>query len=214
MKYLRSNKGFTLVELAIVLVIIGIILGAVLKGQELINNAKAKRVINDTKGLVALAYTFYDRYGRFPGDCDNDGDVNYATLTAVPSTFAATATPVFCYPPSTGTALPDQQWNELLQAQLLSGIPRDLAKNLYNGAQYLAGPAIGGVSYNVVVQRQIPCYVAKMMDQTFDGALDAGLGSVREISGGTIRTITNSWTTCITENTLVDVVYFFDKRPQ
>lgn len=214
MKHLRSNRCFTLVELPIVLVIIGIILGAVLKGQELINNAKAKRVINDTKGLVALAYTFYDRYGRFPGDCDNDGDVNYATLTATSATFSATATPAFCYPPASGAATADQQWNELLQAQLLSGIPRDLAKNLYNGAQYLAGPAIVGVNYNIVVQRQIPCYVAKMMDQTFDGALDAGLGSVREISGGAIRTATDAWTNCATENTLVDVVYFFDKRPQ
>ena len=59
---LKNANGFTLVELAIVLVIIGIILGAVLKGQELINNAKAERVVNDSCGLVALAYTFYDRY--------------------------------------------------------------------------------------------------------------------------------------------------------
>jgi len=210
---MSRERGFTLVELAIVLVIIGIILGAVLKGQELINNAKAKRLINDTKALVALAYTFYDRYGRFPGDCDNNGVVDYTTLTATPTTFSTTATPAFCYPTASGS-VPDRQWNELLQAQLLTGAPRDLAKNYFNGAQYFAGPAIGGVTYNVVVQRQIPCYVAKMMDQTFDGSLDAGAGSVREINAGAIRTTSDAWTNCATENTLVDVVYFFDKRPQ
>ncbi|ODA43382.1 hypothetical protein THER_1890 [Thermodesulfovibrio sp. N1] len=214
MKYLRSNKGFTLVELAIVLVIIGIILGAVLKGQDLINNAKAKRLINDTKGLVALAYTFYDRYGRFPGDCDNDGDVNYATLTGVtPSSFSATPSPAFCYPPPSGAAAADQQWNELLRAQLIGGTPRDNAKNQFNGAVYFAGPSIGGVNYNVIINRQIPCYAAKMFDQTIDGALDAGVGYVREVSGGTIRIATNAWTNCATEQTLVDVAYFFDKTP-
>ena len=49
----RNEKGFTLVELAIVLVIIGIILGAVLKGQELINSAKIKRVYNQQREMVA-----------------------------------------------------------------------------------------------------------------------------------------------------------------
>ncbi|PPD44542.1 MAG: prepilin-type cleavage/methylation domain-containing protein, partial [Methylotenera sp.] len=38
----RTQAGFTLIELAIVLVIIGLLLGGVLKGQELINSAKAK----------------------------------------------------------------------------------------------------------------------------------------------------------------------------
>ncbi|MDW8095054.1 MAG: prepilin-type N-terminal cleavage/methylation domain-containing protein [Caldimicrobium sp.] len=61
-------RGFTLVELAIVLVIIGIILGAVLKGQELIFNAKVKRLQSQAKELMAAVYTYYDKYGYFPGD--------------------------------------------------------------------------------------------------------------------------------------------------
>ena len=211
---LKNAKGFTLIELAIVLVIIGIILGAVLKGQELINNAKAERVVNDSRGLVALAYTFYDRYGRFPGDCNASGTVNYTNATATPTTFAATATPEFCYPPVINTALPNHQWNELLQAQLLSGIPRDLAKNLYNGAMYFAGLTSGGVVYNAIMQRQIPCYAAKMLDKNIDGSLDAGLGSIREKYVNAFRTTTNAWTNCTaSESTLVDVVYLFDKTP-
>jgi len=208
------EKGFTLVELVIVLVIIGIILGAVLKGQELINNAKAKRVLNDMRGFAALAYTFYDRYGRFPGDCNNDGIIDYTTLTATPASFSAT-TGSFCYNPSTPSAnnSPDPQWQELLQAQLVSGNARDLAKHIYSGAIYFAGPAVGGQNYNVIVVRQIPCYVAKIIDQSIDGTLDAGLGAIREISGGAIRTASDNWTTCTSENTNVDIVYFFDRRP-
>jgi len=70
-KIVRNHKGFTLVELAIVLVIIGIILGAVLKGQELINNAKIKRLYNQQREIMAALYTYYDRYSYFPGDDPN-----------------------------------------------------------------------------------------------------------------------------------------------
>ena len=59
------------------LVIIGLILGAVLKGQELIENAKAKRAANDLNSVVAAYYSYIDRYGRIPGD-----DGNLATLQA------------------------------------------------------------------------------------------------------------------------------------
>ena len=43
----NRQSGFTLVEIAIVLVIIGLLLGGVLKGQELITQAKIKNVAND-----------------------------------------------------------------------------------------------------------------------------------------------------------------------
>ncbi len=64
----RRDEGFTLVELAIVLVIIGIILGAVLKGQQLIFNAKVKRLQSQVKEMMAAFYTYYDKYGYYPGD--------------------------------------------------------------------------------------------------------------------------------------------------
>lgn len=67
------QKGFTLVEMAIVLVVIGIILGAVLKGQDLIDNARAKQFVTKiTTWEVALS-TYFDRKGRFPGDSDKNG---------------------------------------------------------------------------------------------------------------------------------------------
>ena len=68
MKKLRSNKGFTLVEIAIVLVIIGLILGGVLKGQEIIQNAKDKRLKSDVDGLQAAVFSYQDRHEYLPGD--------------------------------------------------------------------------------------------------------------------------------------------------
>lgn len=64
----KNEKGFTLVEIAIVLVIIGLLIGGVLKGQSMIQNAKVKRVVKSADELRAAVYTFYDKYGAYPGD--------------------------------------------------------------------------------------------------------------------------------------------------
>ena len=46
------QRGFTLVEIAIVLVIIGLLLGGILKGQEMITQARIKNIINDFNGVT------------------------------------------------------------------------------------------------------------------------------------------------------------------
>lgn len=64
----RSEQGFTLIEIAIVMVIIGLLLGGVLKGQEMIKNARAHNVNNQLNGLKAAIIAFQDRYRALPGD--------------------------------------------------------------------------------------------------------------------------------------------------
>jgi prepilin-type N-terminal cleavage/methylation domain-containing protein len=62
------QSGFTLVEIAIVLVIIGLLLGGILKGQEMITQARIKNVINDFNGITAAYASYQDRYRAIPGD--------------------------------------------------------------------------------------------------------------------------------------------------
>jgi hypothetical protein len=50
------------------MVIIGLLIGGILKGQEMINNAKVKRVVKQADELRAAIMTFYDKYGQYPGD--------------------------------------------------------------------------------------------------------------------------------------------------
>ena len=63
-----KKRGFTLVELAIVIVIIGLIIGAVIKGQEMLNSARLTSVENQVNGYKSAITTFHDRYGALPGD--------------------------------------------------------------------------------------------------------------------------------------------------
>ena len=73
MNKLSLQKGFTLVEIAIVLVIIGLLLGGVLKGQELIKNSKINSVVQDFEGIKAAYYAYVDRTGEVPGLTPNGG---------------------------------------------------------------------------------------------------------------------------------------------
>lgn len=67
----RQQSGFTLVEIAIVLVIIGLLLGGVLKGQEMIENSRIKSVVADMRGVSSAFTGYFDRYHALPGDETN-----------------------------------------------------------------------------------------------------------------------------------------------
>lgn len=78
---MKKQKGFTLVEIAIVMVIIGLLLGGVLKGREIITNAKIKNLENDFQGITAAIYSYQDRYRALPGD--DKGATRFAAALAV-----------------------------------------------------------------------------------------------------------------------------------
>jgi len=67
----ERRKGFTLIELSIVLVIIGLIVGGVLVGRDLINAAQVRGAIRDVDKIKASINTFRVKYDCLPGDCKN-----------------------------------------------------------------------------------------------------------------------------------------------
>src|ERR1700680_4960961 len=64
----KYQSGYTLVEIAIVLVIIGLLLGGVLKGQELIYNQRVKSTYDAYRQYNAAMYGYQDRYQAMSGD--------------------------------------------------------------------------------------------------------------------------------------------------
>ena len=71
------ESGFTLVELAIVIVIIGLIIGGVLVGQDMIRSAEIRATIGQWEGYNSATNTFRDKYGYIPGDINQDRALEY-----------------------------------------------------------------------------------------------------------------------------------------
>ena len=100
----RNQSGFTLIEIAIVLVIIGLLLGGVLKGQELINSAKVKNLATDFRNIPVYIYGYQDKFRALPGD---DPNLTAHLTGATPCTNAPTVTAGKC---SVGNGLIDGNW--------------------------------------------------------------------------------------------------------
>jgi len=163
------RKGFTLVELAIVLVIIGLILGAILKGQAMVRNAKMKRLKADIDSIVAAVYSYQDRYGALPGDdpADRTGTPFNAAQCAGGNGdgILGTADERICF------------WQELIGAGLMSGDPTlhdevKVAKRNPFGGRYLVryGNDINGSgrSGNYIYVENIPTEIRKALDEKYD----------------------------------------------
>lgn len=97
---MSKQTGFTLIELAIVLVIIGLLLGGVLRGQELINSARVKNLTRDFQNVQVYLYGYQDRFRSIPGD---DGAAA-ARLPGPPAAINASA-------PNANNGLINGQWN-------------------------------------------------------------------------------------------------------
>jgi prepilin-type N-terminal cleavage/methylation domain-containing protein len=117
----RKQSGFTLIEIAIVLVIIGLLLGGVLKGQELIQNARVRNMIAQQDGIKAAFFSFQDRYRGVPGDYPSN-----LAIQNIPGMSAATCAPVNCGGDGNGqigaaTAEPIIAWMQLSFAGFITG---------------------------------------------------------------------------------------------
>lgn len=136
----RQSAGFTLVEIAIVLVIIGLLLGGVLKGAELIDNSKVRKAASEINGTIAAYYSYQDRYNRIPGG-DNDAQMTNRGSSWTGQTpgngngiLNGNLNQTF-----TGAGEVDNFWQHLKAAGFISGDPS------LTGAQALPRNAFGGV---------------------------------------------------------------------
>jgi prepilin-type N-terminal cleavage/methylation domain-containing protein len=159
----RQQSGFTLVEIAIVLVIIGLLLGGVLKGQELINQAKVKNVANDLNGIGAAVYAYQDRYKALPGD---DSGAAARWTTNPPGNGNRNGV---LDAPAGGNDETLLFWLHLRRAGLISGDATSNAPpfNALNGATTVHATAAGFAGV-VICSSTLPGKIAEAVDSQFD----------------------------------------------
>jgi len=198
---LLNNSGFTLIEIAIVLIIIGIIIGAVVKGKDLVRSAEQKKIYSKFLNEWRTAYlNFYDRTGKILGDTydtvgsatgqDGQADTAAGTNAAAPTDTGRDAlvssgvatyrglTEVGLTSPVTNT---DKAWKYRYTDSAGNSHDLDIAFE-YSGA------------YNYMMINNVPTELAIALDRIIDGEMDGTIGDF-------ISTGATAWgTTPTTEN--------------
>lgn len=213
----RGQRGFTLIEMAIVLVIIGLILGAVLKGQELIGNAKVKKLQQQyINGLDGFIWGFYDRKGRLPGDCNNNGLIGYALPNGaanpyIPPVLSINQDPTTDYCAATTTLeTVNTPFSDLRSQGFLSANATNQEVARFTGFGTQTEVRIGTANArNAIAIYNIPSYAAQMIDASIDGQENATGGRLRAWDTATVTA--GTWPS--TKDQLVHIVYYFDRQP-
>jgi prepilin-type N-terminal cleavage/methylation domain-containing protein len=149
------QAGFSLVELSIALVVIGLCIGGVLKGMEMIENSRNANIIKDYKSFSAAVGTFKNMYGAFPGDIANattrlakctgannctNGNRNDVVGTSVSQIWI----------PADNSSINDENvqfWKHLALANLISGV----SESASSIGRKISNPPVGSKSAFFVI---------------------------------------------------------------
>ena len=168
---MKKQSGFTLIEIAIVLVIIGLLLGGVLKGQELINNAKAKNIENEVTNIRTAIYSYQDRYRALPGD-DNKADRFTGITTCTDNCGNSNGTIEGVFNSSTANVESRLFWLHLRNAGLIEGATddQDQPNNVFNGLIGISSETLTGVNISGIYIgfSNIPANIAIIIESRLD----------------------------------------------
>ena len=186
----RKELGFTLIEIAIVMVIVTLVLGGIfVGGAAVMENARTASLLGQIKDLATASRDFKSRYGYYPGDLPNavtlittDGGVSagcsYAVSATVGNGIVDTATERTC-------AL-----EHLVKARMLSKVE-------LSGGNYLIPHPFGGgdvslsvmpaTRENAVRVTNLPCKYALRIDDKLDNASTTPLASGSVIGIGSMN---------------------------
>lgn len=190
---ITGARGFTLIEMSIVLVIIGLIIGGILKGQEIIESSRQKNVISQIDAIKSAVNTFADKYNALPGDYNRavetiatsmtNGDRNGVVGTNYASSTAMNAA-------STGVQAENSEfWDHLAGAGLLAGTTINGGVTAFGDTAQLPATAIPGSGMTVVYGvHNVNTTNAKQshwlrVHKDPDGVMTAGTATIGAFSG-------------------------------
>jgi len=191
----QRQSGFTLIEIAIVLVIIGLLLGGILKGQELINSARVKNLGTDFRNIPLFIYGYQDKFKALPGD-DINAVAHVGTTAITPGVGNGNGVIGGTWFSETGTDESILFWQHVRLAGLAPGIttipatlpgdfnPRNASGGLIgiqSGTTVAAAAPIVGADTNAISGAYVICstgilgkFVKQLDSQMDDGNTAAG----------------------------------------
>ncbi|MCB2009776.1 MAG: prepilin-type N-terminal cleavage/methylation domain-containing protein [Geminicoccaceae bacterium] len=188
-----AEAGFTLVELSIVLVIIGLIIGGVLKGQEMIESARVKSTMSQVESYRAAHNTFYDKYRAMPGDY-SDGQAALGTPVGITWTTPAcdgAANQCDGNGQLSGSGVTTETllyWQHMAAADLITGIELAAAPVPDHGRGLPSAPVGGGfsVAFMNVLNKQAQWVRLERGPATGDGVIegDTAMSIDRKLDDG------------------------------
>ena len=160
-----GQRGFTLVEIAIVLVIIGFLLAGILNAQSVMRNARTKDTIKAVTDLANASQQFRDRYGAWPGTLQNAGTA-IANLSA---TCVGNATGVIATAAESACATESLIRSNMLRGDAVQPIRTNGPTTLSVTSAALSGVANIPANWRNVVRIQTTdCDVIVQMDRLLD----------------------------------------------
>ncbi len=189
----QHKKGFTLVELSIVLIIIGLIIGGVLKGTDMINSAKTKKVYTTwVKGWQIAVNSYQDSTGQILGDGPANGgtgvtngqfdNVALSTTLTVQNRLRVVGLDVPVSNTGGSATVSPAGGSYNLEGKDRAGL----------SLMTLALRNFSGTNRNVLEFNNVPNDIAMAIDTMVDGAADAGLGNCRS-SVASAAGVTAQW---------------------
>jgi len=187
--------GFTLVELSIVLVIIGLIIGGVLTGQQIIQNARINNAVNGLQAYQAQFQTYAQNFGSLPGDDpsattrfpilkddesaaggDNNGQIGTATSFDISDATAPAleSLAIWAHLRAAG----------LVKNQVTNGTTAIQPPNPFGGIYGFQNGAFGKFKTTTICMDKVPAIAAQAIDARLDdGTCDAGAIQATEYTG-------------------------------
>lgn len=196
-----QKSGFTLVELAIVLLIIGLILGAVLKGQQMIANARVKNIARGLLDVSTAYHAYLDFYKAIPGDdklvaIHATGDIAGDGDGLISGSYTDANDPI--------SSESNAYWQHVRLAGFMLGdvtsSKADPPDNTVRGRLGVQGgstaASVYGMSGNVVCTGSVPLQIAQAVDIMIDDG-DSATGTVRTGAAGDPNQATDPATSAV-----------------